>query len=57
MYSREELVAEFGAAFLCARAGIDNTLDNSAAYIAGWSHGAILLFGGSPRKDSFEEPE
>ena len=37
VYSREELVAEFGAAFLCAQAGIDNTLNNSAAYIAGWS--------------------
>jgi antirestriction protein ArdC len=36
IYSREELVAEFGAAFLCAQAGIDNTLENSAAYIAGW---------------------
>ena len=30
-------MAEFGAAFPCAGAGIDNTLDNSAAYIAGWS--------------------
>ena len=37
IYSREELVAEFGAAFLCAQAGIDNTIDNSAAYISGWS--------------------
>lgn len=37
IYSKEELVAEFGAAFLCAQAGIDNTLDNSASYIAGWS--------------------
>jgi len=37
VYSKEELVAEFGAAFLCAQAGIDNTLDNSAAYIWGWS--------------------
>lgn len=36
VYSKEELVAEFGAAFLCARAGIDNTRDNSAAYIKGW---------------------
>ena len=36
-YSREELIAECGAAMLCAVAGIDNsTLDNSAAYIAGW---------------------
>ena len=36
-YSREELVAEMGAAFLCAHAGIDNaTIDNAAAYIQGW---------------------
>ena len=36
-YSKEELVAEMGAAFLCGHAGIENaTLDNSAAYIAGW---------------------
>jgi antirestriction protein ArdC len=37
-YSKEELVAEFGAAYLCAIAGIENvaTLQNSAAYIAGW---------------------
>lgn len=36
-YSREELVAEMGAAFLCATAGIqDPTLTNSAAYIQGW---------------------
>lgn len=35
-YSLEELTAELCAAFLCAEAGIDNTLENSAAYIAGW---------------------
>ncbi|MBV5329389.1 MAG: DUF1738 domain-containing protein [Chlorobium sp.] len=36
-YSKEELVAEMGAAFLCGHAGIVNTtLDNSAAYINGW---------------------
>lgn len=36
-YSKEELVAEMGAAFLCGHCGIENkTLDNSAAYIAGW---------------------
>lgn len=37
-YSREELVAEFGAAFLCSVAGIENkkTIENSAAYIAHW---------------------
>jgi len=37
VYSKEELIAEFGAAFLCAQAGIDGTLNNSASYIAGWS--------------------
>jgi len=36
-YSKEELVAEMGAAFLCATLGIQNkTVDNSAAYIAHW---------------------
>jgi antirestriction protein ArdC len=37
-YSKEELTAEFGAAFLCGEAGISNEalLDNSAAYIQSW---------------------
>ena len=36
-YSREELVAEMGAAFLCAIAGIsDPTLRNSVGYIEHW---------------------
>jgi antirestriction protein ArdC len=36
-YSREELVAEMGAAFLCGHAGIEPAvLDNAAAYIQGW---------------------
>ncbi|WP_068612541.1 ArdC family protein [Paenibacillus tuaregi] len=36
-YSKEELVAEIGAAMLCGVAGIDNsTLDNSAAYVGSW---------------------
>lgn len=36
-YGREELVAELGAAFLCAAAGIDNaTIENHAAYLKGW---------------------
>jgi antirestriction protein ArdC len=34
-YSRKELVAGFGAAFLCAHAGIETTINNSAAYING----------------------
>lgn len=37
-YSFEELVAECGAAFLCAHAGIaSQVIDNSAAYIAHWA--------------------
>ncbi len=37
-YSKEELVAEMGAGFLCCHTGILNNdlLDNSSAYIAGW---------------------
>ena len=36
-YSKEELVAEMGAAFLCGYSGIENsTIENSAAYISGW---------------------
>lgn len=37
-YSFEELVAEFGATFLCAKTGIDaSTFDNSVAYLQGWA--------------------
>lgn len=37
-YSKEELVAEIGAAFLCHEAGMLNaTQANSEAYIAGWA--------------------
>jgi antirestriction protein ArdC len=37
VYSREELVAEMGAAMLCGLAGIEQiTLPNSAAYIGSW---------------------
>ena len=37
VYSKEELIAEMGAAFLCAHASIAPvTLQNSASYIAGW---------------------
>jgi len=37
-YSKEELVAEMGSAFLLATAGIDGSdlMDNSAAYLASW---------------------
>lgn len=38
VYSKEELVAELGAAFLCAELGLDNTglIKNSAAYLRSW---------------------
>jgi antirestriction protein ArdC len=36
-YSREELVAEMGAAFLCGHCGVEQaTIENSAAYIGNW---------------------
>jgi antirestriction protein ArdC len=35
-YGFEELVAELTSAYLCASNGIDNTLENSAAYIQNW---------------------
>ena len=37
VYSKEELIAEMGAAYLCAEAGISNAvIVNQAAYVAGW---------------------
>ena len=37
VYSKEELIAEFGAAILCGQVGIaPAVVENSAAYIAGW---------------------
>ena len=37
-YSKEELVAELGSAFICSMLGIDNTSTkrNQAAYLQGW---------------------
>lgn len=36
-YSKEELIAELGSAFLCAKAGISaDVIDNQASYINGW---------------------
>lgn len=35
-YAMEELVAELGAAFLCAEFGLDAAHDNQASYLAGW---------------------
>lgn len=37
LYSREELIAEMGAAFLCGHCGISkSTVDQSASYIQNW---------------------
>ncbi len=44
-YGLEELVAEMTAAFLCGTSGIEGTLENSAAYLAGW----IKVLKGDPR--------
>lgn len=35
-YSKEELTAELGSAFLCQDTGIKNTLDKSASYMQSW---------------------
>jgi len=35
-YSKEELIAQMSASFLCGHAGIETTIENSAAYIQGW---------------------
>ena len=36
-YSKEELVAEMGSAYLCGFCGIgERTLENSAAYLQSW---------------------
>jgi|CXWL01.1.fsa_nt_gi antirestriction protein ArdC len=35
-YGREELIAELGAAMLCAKAGIAPNIDNSVGYLQSW---------------------
>lgn len=35
-YGIEELIAEMGAAMLCGQAGIETTIESSAAYLAAW---------------------
>jgi antirestriction protein ArdC len=37
VYSKEDLIAKMGAAFLCAEAGISNAfIENQAAFVAGY---------------------
>ena len=56
-YGREELIAEMGSAYLCGKAGIlDETADNSAAYLDGWralikaDRRAVVLAAGAAQK-------
>lgn len=39
-YAREELIAEMGAAMLCAMLGIEGVFDNSVAYCQSWAKAA-----------------
>lgn len=56
-YSKEELIAELAAAFLCSETGIEQiTIDNSAAYIQSWlkelknDNSLIILAAGQAQK-------
>jgi antirestriction protein ArdC len=44
-YSKEELVAEFTACFLCHHVGITDTRENSASYLKGW----VSMFKDEPK--------
>ena len=58
LYSQEELVAEFGAAMLCGKAGIAKSIiENSAAYIKSWSNKLnpeMLILGSREARKAFE---
>lgn len=56
-YSKEELVAEMTAAFLCGECGLEPVvIDNSAAYISGWlgklkqDHTLVIAAGGQAQR-------
>lgn len=56
-YSKEELVAEMAAAFLCAECGLEPAvLENQAAYISGWlgrlkkDHSLVIAAGGAAQR-------
>ena len=59
-YSKEELVAEMGAAFLCGHCGILNgTETNSAAYLQSWLNAlkadpSMLVKAGSQAQKAFD---
>ena len=53
-YDYEELVAEMAATFLCSQCGIEQTVDNSVAYLTGWAkflkeNRKNILFGASTK--------
>jgi len=57
-YSQEELVAEFGAAMLCGKAGVaTKVIENSAAYIKSWAKKLkpeMLVLGSREARKAFE---
>ena len=58
-YAKEELIAELASAFVCAEIGIDNTFDNSAAYLANWikalkGDSKLLISASSKAKKAFD---
>jgi len=58
-YAKEELVAEISACFVCSSVGIEQTFDNSAAYIKGWlkklkSDPKLIISAASQAKKSAE---
>ena len=53
-YNYEELVAEMAATFLCSHCGIEQTVENSVAYLTGWAtflkdNRKSILFGASTK--------
>jgi hypothetical protein len=55
LYSKEELIAELGAAFLSNEAGILDSVrfENSAAYLASWTEKLAISSGGSSTRNRF----
>lgn len=42
-YGKEELVAEMASAIVCAHLGMDNTIENSAAYCKSWADSIKMM--------------
>ena len=57
MYSKEELIAEIGASYLCNISGITKTIENQSAYISNWlqvlqNDNRMILFASSAAQKS-----